>query len=287
MPMNLNDQNQPDPFGIPKTREQLIEQLLAMEKAGASLLDRMRVSAEFFRAKKKNAVANTAASDPCLDDEGVTSNHHPHTCAHDATGSAQHARTSAQDARSNEPTTGPNAGGCDPQADHSTPPPEPPPKFQFGPEDDLYEAAVDFQTYRDKRSVLDNLPDDERAAIFKLLRDYAPSKVSGLLAQHPPAGLGIHVSRRSLQRFEERYRKEEQARAARDFQLQCEELLEAAKTNDQAFLHASERLLKMRLFQITGDPESNLETIAKLASVITSLRKQSLAERKLEAKGKE
>lgn len=39
----------------------------------------------------------------------------------------------------------------------------------------------------------------------------------------------------------------------------------------------------MRLFEITGDPNANLEIIDKLTDVITRLRKQSLAERKLDA----
>src|SRR4051795_12679812 len=38
----------------------------------------------------------------------------------------------------------------------------------------------------------------------------------------------------------------------------------AANGNDQAFLNASARLLKMRLFEITGDPNSILEFFSKV-----------------------
>jgi hypothetical protein len=287
MLMNLNEtNNQPDQFGTPQTTEQLAAKLHAMESAGVSLLDRMRVAAEFFHAKGKNSFAKTDSSDSDPHDEHLASDANPRASAHDAGRSAHHARTSAQQARTSGPTSDPDAGGCDPEAGESAPPdPElpPPPKFQFGPTDDLYEIAVDFRAFRDKRSILDHLSDDQRTAIFKLLADYSPLQVSTFLAQSPPAGLGIRVSRRALQRFEKRYKKEERSRASMAFQLECDQLLEAAKTNDQAFLHASERLLKMRLFQITGDPEAPLEEIAKLTEIITSLRKQSLAERKLAA----
>ena len=113
-----------------------------------------------------------------------------------------------------------------------------------------------------------------------LLDGYSEEEVTDLLAKAPPAGLSIRVSRAAVNRFRKRYEKQERRRNSVNFMREFKRLLEAADGDDQAFLHASERLLKMRLFQITGDPNSNLETIAKLTGVITSLRKQALAERK-------
>jgi hypothetical protein len=283
MSMNLTEtETQTDQSETPATTEQLRKKLEAMEKAGASVTDRMRVAIEFFQAKNKNPFAKTVPFDASVDDEDISCDDDLETSAHDANGCSHDPHTSAHDPHTSDQTSAPDPLASDHQA-HEPSDPElpPPPKFQFGPGNPLYEIALDFRSHRDKRSILDHLSDDQRAAISKLLDGYNKYEVSELLAKRPPAGLGIHVTRYALTRFEKRYKKQKRARASLAFQHECDQLLEAAQTNDQAFLYASERLLKMRLFQITGDPEADLEEIAKLTDIITRIRKQSLAERKL------
>lgn len=281
--MNLNDtNNETDQSQTPTTTEQLRQKLEAMEKAGASVTDRMRLAIQFFEAKNKNLFPKSTPFDASVDEEDLSSDDDLETSAQNANGCAHDPHTSAHDPHTSDQTSAHDPLASDQQA-HEPSDPElpPPPKFQFGPGNPLYEIALDFRAHRDKRSILDHLSDDQRAAIIKLLDDYSKHDVSELLAKRPPAGLGIHVTRYALTRFEKRYKKQKRARASLAFQHECDQLLEAAQTNDQAFLYASERLLKMRLFQITGDPEADLEEIAKLTDVITSIRKQSLAERKL------
>jgi hypothetical protein len=259
-----------------RSRE-LQRMLKQMEKDGVSLLDRTQAAVDFIEAKKKNSAACEASSERTIADEHLAEDD-------DADISGPDADTSGPQADRSGPTSGPDAVRSGPDANTSGPKPEPelppPPKFQFGPGNDLYDIALDFHAFRDKRSILDRLSDHQRRAIYKLMDVHSERDVIELLAKSPPAGLGIRVGRSTLVRFRKRYQKQAHLRKKMAFQLECNQLLEATDNDDQAFLRASERLLKLRLFDITGDPAASTETIAELADVIVKLRKQSLAERK-------
>lgn len=260
----------------PTTARDLERKLKRMEKAGASWEDQAAAAIEFLDSKLNNSDSEPKRSELNAADEELTFDDDPGACGHDAGKSEPHAGKS-------EATSDPNANQSA-QKSESAPEPEPKlpplPKFQFGIGNPLYEAALDFRAYRDKRSILDHLTDTQRDAIFKLLEHYSEEKVADLLSKAPPAGLSIRVSRATLYRFKKRYEKQARQRNSLNFKLEMMHLIEATGGNDQAFLIASERNLKMRLFEITGDPNSNLESIAKLTHVITTLRKQALAEHK-------
>src|SRR3954470_19197278 len=124
-------------------------------------------------------------------------------------------------------------------ASAQTPEPEPepelppPPKFQFGIGNPLYEVALDFHSYRDKRSILDRLTNTQRQAIFKLLEDnYSEERVADLLAKVPPAGLSIQVSRAAVNRFRKRYQKQERRRNSVAFMREFKRILNAADGDD-------------------------------------------------------
>jgi hypothetical protein len=271
----------------PTSAADLERKINRMEKAGASWEDCAATAIEFFESQNEKSDSKDSRSGPGPADEELTFEDDPNISEHDASGPEQDASTSEPDANRSEGASDPNASQSEqksePASDHepeAEPQLPPPPKFQFGAGNPLYEAALDFRAYRDKRSILDHLTDTQRDAIFQLLDHYSEEKVSDLLAKAPPAGLSIQVSRASLNRFRKRYQKQKRLRNSNNFKLEMDRLLQSTGANDQAFLTASERFLKMRLFEITGDPNSNLETVAKLTAVITTLRKQALAERK-------
>jgi hypothetical protein len=260
-----------------ESSRELQRMLKQMEKDGVSLLDRTQAAVDFIDGKKKNSAAFEASSERAIADEDLAKDDDAETSGADAVRSGPQADT-------NGPTSGPDAVGSGQNANtsgqKSNPELPPPPKFQFGPGNDLYDIALDFHAFRDKRSILDRLSDNLRRAIYKLMDVHSERDVIDLLAKLPPAGLGIRVGRSTLVRFRKRYQKQVHLRKKMAFQLECNQLLEATGNDDQAFLRASERLLKLRLFDITGDPAASTETIAGLADVIVKLRKQSLAERK-------
>jgi len=256
--------------------------LNSMEKAGASWEDRASIAINYLEAQQEERSApKPLRSEPTSEDEELTFDNDPITSEHDASGPDPEASTSEPEAHTSEPDASQSeqetATPSDPDADPSLPPP---PKFQFGPNNPLYELALDFRAYRDKRSILDRLTDAQRQAIAELLHHYTEDEVSQLLAKAPPAGLSIRVSRASLNRFRHRYDKQQRRRNSNNFKIETLRCLDAANGNDQVFLTVSERLLKMRLLETTGDPNANLETISKLTNVITTLRKQSLVERR-------
>ncbi|HUS35240.1 MAG TPA: hypothetical protein VM680_07820, partial [Verrucomicrobiae bacterium] len=72
--MNLkssNSENETENRETPATVEQLQAKLDAMEKAGASIAERMQVAVDFFSPKTRNSSFGDDASDPTLDDEDV------------------------------------------------------------------------------------------------------------------------------------------------------------------------------------------------------------------------
>jgi hypothetical protein len=277
---NMNSIYDTEDFDGASSATELERKLKQMEKAGASWEDCAATAIDFLDSQQENPDSELRRSEPKAADEELSFDDDPGACGQDA-------GRSEPPASKPEQTSDPNAGQSA-QRSESSPEPEPeperelppPPKFQFGVGNPLYEAALDFRAYRDKRSILDHLTDTERDAIFKLLEHYSEEKVADLLAKAPPAGLSIQVSRATLYRFKKRYEKQARRRNSINFQLELDRLLNSTGVNDQAFLAASERYLKMRLFEITGDPNSSLETIAKLTHVITTLRKQALAEHK-------
>ena len=258
----------------------LARTLKLMENAGAPWEDRAAVAIDFLEAKKNNSGSKSPRCERTVADEELTFDDDPITSDCDPTASDCDANTSEPNASASDSDANPSA-----QTSEQVPEPEPelppPPKFQFGVGNPLYEPALDFRAFRDKRSILDRLTDTQRQAIFKLTEHYTEPEIVDLLAKAPPAGLSIRVSCAAINRFTRRYQKQERRRNRINFMRELDRLLTAADGNDQAFLKASERMLKMRLFEITGDPNANLETVAKLTGVITTLRKQALAERKL------
>src|SRR5262245_27045891 len=111
---------------------ELQRKLKQMEKDGASLIDRTQAAIDFIEAQKKKSSFKPRPSAPDTEDEELAFEDDPHTSAQDPHTSAQDPHTSAQQAHASAQDA--------PTSALELPPP---PKFQFGPGNPLYEIALD------------------------------------------------------------------------------------------------------------------------------------------------
>jgi hypothetical protein len=250
-----------------------------LEKNGASIQDRVRAALNFVQNKNSThepvdnaddaaAQPNTQEYDPARSGgDAARSGEHAVKTGDDAAKSAEHPPTSeANPARSQM------AALLAARRERSV--------RNFQRSSDLFEPGLDFRDHLDKRSALDLLPEDQRNAIGELLMDYSPETVQELLAKPQPKGLGVDFSASSLRRFHTRHQRRLNIREQRELHAQIRTLLGEPGASGSAFLNASERLLKIRLFKATADSDTKLDAIAILTRTLNSMRKQALAERK-------
>jgi hypothetical protein len=122
----------------------------------------------------------------------------------------------------------------------------------------------------------------QQAAIFALLEEggFSSRAVAKLLSGPPPDGLGIHISKTTVNDWRKKYKanlvKEQQRRVSEEKLRAANQILNAPGA-EQAFQTAAERILKL---QILTSADAPLDQLEQLVQILTTLRKQSLAERK-------
>jgi hypothetical protein len=167
----------------------------------------------------------------------------------------------------------------------STPPTEPapsteedpdaPPKIQSNDEE-FVAAATDLHYQRKGRSPFDKLSPQDQAIVIDLFDKFTWQAVLKVIAQPPPIGFGLKVSKTALYDFHKRYNKR---RRQQNVQASID-LLNKSSDPTQAFAQIFERLVQTKALTVASDPQASLNIFDALITSVSKLRKQSLAERK-------
>jgi hypothetical protein len=182
----------------------------------------------------------------------------------------------------------------DPQSEIPTPKSEEPPRGElefadlhdgFATERErLAVARAELQDHLALRPIrLNKLTAREQAAIYALMfeSNFSSRAVSKILAEAPPNGMAIRISKTALNHWRKKYEKRlaeeaKQHKSAAELQS-ATEVLDKSPDPDAAFQAAAERILKLRILTGSEAPDEKLD---QLVATLTRLRKQSLAERK-------
>jgi hypothetical protein len=122
----------------------------------------------------------------------------------------------------------------------------------------------------------------QQAAVFSLLETgFSNRAVAKLLIEPPPIGATIRVSKNAVGDWRKKYTSAiiaERNRQKAESQLQSAiKIVDNNPNADADFQQAAERILKLRILSSEDAP---LDTLDQLIHSLTTLRKQSLAERK-------
>ncbi len=181
---------------------------------------------------------------------------------------------------SNQPKT----SATNPPAGEPKTPTPPAAEKPFDIRDHLDAASMrvcnDLQEYLSGRSPLDKLTPQQQNVIILLLEDHNAERVAKVIAQPEPYGFNLTTSESAVTRFRKRFDRAQKKYIADLDDAAFQQQISNAHQSDEAFQTAFQRLLKTRLLNAANSPLSSAETIDSLATTLTKLRKQSLAERK-------
>jgi hypothetical protein len=178
----------------------------------------------------------------------------------------------------------PKTSTTNPPAPEPKTPAPPEPEKPFDIRDHLDAASMrvsyDLQEYLSGRSPLDKLTSPQQNVILLLLEDYTAERVAKVISQPEPYGFNLATSESAVIRFKKRFDRAHKKYIASLDDAALQQLLSKAHQSDEAFQTAVQRLIKTRLLNAANNPLTNPDTIDALATTLTKLRKQDLAERK-------
>ena len=131
------------------------------------------------------------------------------------------------------------------------------------------------------RSPIDDFPPERQLLLYTLLLETNCVHVARLIARPEPLGWNFKTSDTSLKRFKKRYRKKlERAEHMAAFREARTFLAETAH-DEQSYMDATRRLLKIRLYKNAADPEGSDDKIELILRLLDRQRRTYLAERRV------
>lgn len=131
------------------------------------------------------------------------------------------------------------------------------------------------------RSPIDDFPAERQQILYALLYEYTYVFVAKLLAQPEPVGWNFQTSDTSLKRFKKRYRKKLEAAERAEAFAEAHSTIQQTGPDEQTYMDAARRLLKIRLYKNAADPESSGEQLELLIRLLDRQRRTDLAERRV------
>ncbi|HUS35428.1 MAG TPA: hypothetical protein VM680_08770, partial [Verrucomicrobiae bacterium] len=97
-----------------------------------------------------------------------------------------------------------------------------------------------------------------------------------------PIGWNLKTCDTSLRRFKERYKKKLEAAELANAFTEAEETIQQTGADEQTYMNAARRLLKIRLYKNAADPEGSAEELELLIRLLDRQRRTDLAERRVQ-----
>jgi hypothetical protein len=131
------------------------------------------------------------------------------------------------------------------------------------------------------KSPIDDLPPERQQALYRLVQEIPLTVIVKMIAAPEPRGWNFKTSDTSLRRFKERYRKKAAAAERAQALVEAQETIQQTGGDEQAYMDATRRLLKIKLFKNAADPEGSDEKVELFIGLLDRQRRTDLAERRV------
>lgn len=144
---------------------------------------------------------------------------------------------------------------------------------------DLKPVRAPYEPKRGPRGVLNELPSATQQKILDMLETQSRSEVAKILAKPAPEGLGLHVTERILQGFENRHRLIEKRAEVEALANDARQLASDPTTTDADLTTAALRIVRASVLEYASDIR-NFDALERLNNVLYRLRRADQTDRR-------
>jgi hypothetical protein len=131
------------------------------------------------------------------------------------------------------------------------------------------------------KSPIDDFPPERQQTLYQLTQELPLTAVVKMLAAPEPVGWNFQTCDTSLRRFKKRYEKKLRSTELMAAFTEARRFLAETAHDEQSYMDAARRLLKIRLYKNAADPEGSAEELELLMSLLDRQRRTDLAERRV------
>jgi hypothetical protein len=139
-----------------------------------------------------------------------------------------------------------------------------------------------FSCAKTRRSPIDDFTPERQRILYGLIQEFSFAKVARMIGQPEPIGWNFKTSDTSIKRFKKRYDKKLEADERAAALADAHETIQQTGADEETYMKAARRLLKMRFYKNAADPEGKAEELELLMSLLDRQRRTDLAERRVQ-----